>query len=383
MSNEAIRVLHYIKHLESGGGETLLYNIYKNIDREQIQFDFLVNSQKEEKLDSKIRELGGKKIVLINKEPRFTLIKIFIVIKKLNKLLRKGNYKIFHIHCSNGQGLLYAYVAKCAGIPVRIVHIHNSSITDGKFIFIKKMFHKICKCLFMNAPTDYIACSASAAEWQYSKKIVKNNSYLLLKNGIEVSKYIFDNTVRYKIRKKLDWDNKKIIINIGRMEKEKNQIFLLDILAELCKNEDKYRLIIIGRGSLESDIKKHAKKLKILSKILFIEYSNEIEKYLWTSDLFVLPSLSEGLGIVAIEAQAAGLPTIVSNTVPQEVYISNLIISVPLNYSANEWAKVIKTKCMKRNSKSQLELIKKAGFDIKNTAYELQKLYMEKNDKII
>lgn len=377
MEKEPIRVLHYIKHLESGGGETLLYNIYKHIDREKIQFDFLVNDSKEEKLDKKIEKLGGKKIVLIDKEPKFTPLKIAMVVLRLRKLLETGEYKMFHVHCSNGQGLLFANIAKRVGVPIRLVHAHNTTV-EGRFIFLKRLFHNLCRKLFMDAPTDYIACSEMAAKWLYSQEIVENNEYILLKNGIEVEKYRFDQSIREEFRKLIGWDNKKIIINIGRMEEQKNQIFLLNIFKQICRKSEEFRLIIIGKGSLERNIKKHAYSLGLVDKIKFIEYTNEVEKYLFASDLFLLPSLSEGLGIVAIEAQATGLPIVVSDTVPQEAYISSWIMPISLEDSEDVWANEIINMKLVNDRNIGIDYVRKAQYDIRNSAMVLQTLYLNK-----
>lgn len=381
MYSKPVRVLHYIKHLESGGGETLLYNIYQNIDHSKVQFDFLVNDSKEEKLDKKIRELGGRKIALIKKEPKFTPLKILLVIIELRKLLAKGRYKIFHIHCSNGQGLLYAYIAKLANVPVRIVHIHNTSV-DGKFIVFKHLFHELCKKLFISFPTDYFACSKLAADWLYTKSIVENNKYTLIKNGIDINKFIFNRTIREKTRTKLGINEKKVLINIGRMEPEKNHIFLLNILSRLVALDNNYVLILIGTGSLKTKIKELARKMSLDSNIYFIDYTSQVQKYLWASDLFVLPSLHEGLGIVAIEAQAAGLKTIVSNAVPKEAYISKNISSLSLDEGYKAWADKIFNINLDYKRLPELKSIKQAGYDIKDTAMFLQEFYLTRSCEI-
>lgn len=384
MDNKPVRVLHYIKHLESGGGETLLYNIYQNIDRSQVQFDFLVNDSKEEKLDRKISRLGGRKIVLIKKEPVFTPLKILLVIIELKKMLVKGRYNIFHIHCSNGQGLLYAYIAKLANIPVRIVHIHNTAV-DGKFVIFKRLFHELCKKLFISSPTDYFACSELAANWLYTQNIVGNKQYTIIKNGIDINKFIFNSTVREETRTKLGINGKKVLINIGRMEPQKNQVFLLKILSRLVAIDNAYVLILIGTGSLKTKIKELARKMALDSNIYFIEYTSQVQKYLWASDLFVLPSLHEGLGIVAVEAQAAGLKTIVSDAVPKEAYISKNISPLSLDIGYQGWADKILSINLDYKRIPRIQSIKQAGYDIKDTAMLLQEFYLtslSKNFKI-
>ena len=377
MNNEPIRILHYIKHLDSGGGETLVYNIYKNIDRTKIQFDFLVNQREKEKLNNKIEALGGKIIPLIEYEPLSTIVKIFRCVKSLYRFLKDNEYKIIHIHCSNGQGLLYSWIAKKAGVPIRIVHIHNTEV-EGKFKLAKLLFHKMCRTLFMNAPTDYFACSEMAARWLFSNEIIKNKKYNILKNGIEIEKYIFDQSKRNIYRSKLGWENKKILINIGRMEVQKNQKFLVNIFDKIIASDRDYRLLIIGKGSLEKQILDEIEKLHLGKYIKVIGYTDEIEKYLWAGDIFILPSLSEGLGIVAIEAQAAGLPTIVSDTVPKEAFVTNLICSVSLQDDEDVWVNSLLNISINGTRKTEVECLKNKGFDIVDSSSILQKYYLEK-----
>lgn len=382
-----IKVLHYIKHLGSGGGEAFLYNIYQNIDRSRVQFDFLVNTSKQELLDDKITALGGRKVILLNEEPKSTFLKIVCVVNNLYRLLKKEEYKIIHIHCSNGQGLLYAWIAKVAGVPVRITHIHNVTV-EGKAVVLKKMFHDLCKLLFMNAPTDYFACSRAAAKWLYSDKIIDKKQYVVINNGIDPEKFRFDEMIRKKIRGEFNFgrgrsdivsgeQKKKILLNIGRMEEQKNQIFLLDIFDHICNLNDDYRLVLIGRGSLEKAIKKHMQELDLADKMTFIKYTDHVEEYMWASDLFLLPSNSEGLGIVAIEAQAAGLRTIVSDRVPREAFITDLISATPLDASVKEWAEnVIKADLPSNDKRKRYpDVVKGRGFEIAGVASQLQNFY--------
>lgn len=394
MSIQTIRVLHYIKHMESGGGETLLYNLYRNINRENVQFDYLTYTSREELLDSKMKSMGAKKVVLLKKQPYFTPLKILSASIKLYKLLKNSDYKIIHVHCSNGQGLLYCWIAKIAGIPIRIVHIHNVAV-EGRFVWLKRLFHDLCKMIFIHAPTDYFACSKQSAMWLYSKNIINEGTYRIIKNGIDLDNFANIKQLRSelitqksnnigKINIPKDWVNKKIILSIGRMEVQKNQIFLLDVFKSIIKKSKDFRLILIGKGSLEFKIKQYAKQLDISDKVLFVSYTDDVKTYMMISDLFLLPSLSEGLGIVAIESQAAGLRTIVSDAVPKDVFITDLISAISLKYDADYWAdSIIRTNANINGDNIQyVEDINKAGYNIKDVADELENFYMEKYKKL-
>lgn len=378
MENEKIKVLHYIKHLEYGGGEMLLYNLYQHMDRNRIQFDFLVNTSKKEALNEKLENLDSEIIPLMNREPKFILWKVIKTSIMLKKLLSIRQYKIIHIHSSNASGFLYAHIAKKAKIPVIIIHAHNSDV-DGSLIALKRLIHKILKHLYLNDPTDYFSCSKLAAQWLFTENIANNNC-IYLKNGIDIEKYKFNSNVRTKIRKELKVGDKTVILNVGRLELQKNQQFLIEVFERVCQRSDNYILIIIGKGSLKYQIEKKADSLGIKDKIIFIDHTFEIEKYMFASDLFVLPSLYEGLGIAAIEAQAAGLPTVISDAVPKDVAISDLILQISLNDSINTWAeKIVNLSLNNHREKSNL-LVKKAGYDISESAKMLEEFYISKSN---
>lgn len=375
-----IRVLHYIKHLNTGGGEMLLYNILKNIDRDKVQFDFLVNDAKEEYLTEEVKKLGARVIPLLEEEPKSWIRKITQTKSALRELLKKGDYDIFHVHCSNGQGLIYSNIAKKAGVKHRIVHIHNCDV-DGKFKGLKRFFHNWCKRCYMMAPTDYMACSSDAARWLYSKDIIRDKKYEVITNGINIEQFAYNEEIRHEYREKLKWSDKKILINIGRMEEEKNQLFLLDIMRKLIEKDASCRLLIIGNGSLDVKIRNKIHNEHLEDYVSIIEYTDEVEKYLWAADYFILPSLKEGLGIVAIEAQAAGLPTIVSDCIPVEVNVTDLIVHEALKNGSDKWSDSILTVECNRERAVYNAKVKAAGYSIKDTAKRLQDIYMEMDDR--
>ena len=377
MKNQKIKVLHYIKHLECGGGEMLLYNLYQHMNRDKVQFDFLVNTNKEEALNGKLKALGCKVIPLMNNEPKFIPWKILKASFNLKKILANGEYKIIHIHCSNSQGLIYAHIARKAKVPVIVIHAHNSFV-DGSSLQIKQLFHRLFKNMYLNDPTDYFACSELAARWLFSENIANNNC-LILKNGIDIEKYKYSSTVRASIRRKYGiGEDKKVILNVGRFETQKNQKFLIDVFENINTQSNDYMLIIIGRGSLKYEIEEKVSKSGLNDKIIFIDHTFEVEKFMFASDFFVFPSLHEGLGIAAIEAQASGLPTVISDGVPKDVAISNLVLSIPLDASADIWAKKIMELSLNNNRESCCHAIKKYGYDICESAKILEEFYTNK-----
>nr|WP_300813326.1 glycosyltransferase [uncultured Acetatifactor sp.] len=375
-----MRVLHYIKHLETGGGESLVFNIYKHIDRKKIQFDFAVNTKKKERLDEQIMERGGGIYSIINSEPKIIFFKLIATSAGLRKLLASQHYDIIHIHCSNGQGLYYSNLARQYGVKNVICHIHNTSVV-GKFEKIKTIVHKYFRNKYMSAPTEYMACSMSAAKWLYDEEVINGKYFKILKNGIDVDKFRFSEADRDLIRDRIGFQNKKILCTIGRCVKEKNQIFVLKMLEILIKIDQDFRLILIGQGELEDKLQNYAKSKEIDKYIAFIKSIDEVEKYLSASDFFILSSSSsEGLGIVAIEAQANGLRTIVSDNVPRDVLITPYSYQLKLADGEQKWTSeilgMIGEKSVDIDRYEAGKYVKRAGYEIAEVSSELERHYL-------
>lgn len=374
-----MRVLHYIKHLETGGGESLVFNIYQHIDRNRIQFDFAVNTKKKECLDEQIMGMGGSIYPIVDSEPKIIFLKLIATSAGLKKLLANHRYDIIHIHCSNGQGLYYSNLARQCGVKNVICHIHNTSVI-GRFEKIKTIVHKYFRKKYMSAPTEYMACSMSAAKWLYDDKVIGSKHFKILKNGIDVDRFRFSETDRDLIRDKLGFQSKKILCTIGRCVKEKNQIFVLKVLETLIKIDQDFRLILIGQGELEDKLQNYAKSKEIDKYMAFIRKTDKVEKYLSASDFFLLSSSSEGLGIVAIEAQANGLRTIVSDNVPGDVLISPYIYQLKLTDGERSWASeilgMIEEKSNDIDRHEAGEYVKRAGYEIVEVSSELERHYL-------
>lgn len=376
---EPVRVLHYIKHLETGGGESLVFNLYQHIDRSKVQFDFAVNTAEEERLDARIREMGGRIYPICEREPAVTILKLRATSEGFKELMKTHHYDIVHIHCSNGQGLYYSNNAKQCGVKNVICHIHNTSVV-GKFEKIKIIVHNKFRRRYMASPTEYMACSMDAARWLYDEEVIEGEHFRILKNGIDVDQFRFSETDRVLVREKLGFQNKKVLCTIGRCVKEKNQIFVLKILEELLITEKDYRLILIGQGELEKELKDYANSHGMDNFVVFIKATNEVEKYMSASDFFMLSSSSsEGLGIVAIEAQANGLQTIISDNVPDDVLISPFCKKLNLSDGTGKWAENIcafMNENQEVNRESAGQYVKRAGYEINEVSSELERFYL-------
>ena len=362
--SKPIRILHIVQKMEAGGTQAFLMNLYRNIDRDKIQFDFLVEYEEKEFYDDEIISLGGK-IYYTNFRKTLNVIKLK---KTLSDILKEHpEYKIVHIHAT-AIGKICTDVAKKCGVKTIIAHTHNNSaVKDWKYypkILLRKLYTK--------GPTDFFACSEDAGRYTF-----KNKKFTVVYNAIDIDKFLFKQEIREEFRKELNIEDKFVIGNIGRLHEQKNQSFLIDVFYEIQKRKDNAILLIIGKGPLENELKEKVSNLGIDNKVYFLGNRKDIERIYQGMDVFVLPSLFEGLGIVAIEAQVSGLPVIASTGVAKEANITNNIRNIDLSEPIDVWVEAIcKTKV--NNRKSIEDIVRKSKFNIKNNVKFLQEFYLKK-----
>lgn len=300
---------------------------------------------------------------------------IFKRIYREYRIMKKGNYDVIHINGEYVIRIIECFVAKIAGIKKIIIHSHNDGVGSNKRS--KVIIHKILKKLFDYFATDYLACSNNAAKWMFSNKIFNNNKFEIINNGIDINKYIYNEIKREEIRKKHNIENKYVVGFVGRLSYQKNPLFLIEVFNEYKNKNEKAFLIIIGTGELENEVKRKIKQLGIVDSVLFLKNINNVYDYYNAMDCFILPSLYEGFGIVNIEAQSSGLPTFVSNNVPKEAKISNLIKYIDLDKGAQYWANIIiKTEIFDRKNAYKFAIEK--DFDIKDVTKKLENIYYQK-----
>ncbi|MBM7604656.1 glycosyltransferase involved in cell wall biosynthesis [Metabacillus crassostreae] len=361
-----IRVLHVVVNMNRGGAETLIMNLYRNIDRSKIQFDFL--TCKEGVFDQEILELGGK----LHTIPYITDRGHFHYIKNLNQFFNANkHYQIVHSHMDKMSGFVLE-AAKKAGIQVRIAHSHNTQSEGG---FAAKLYKEYAGINIGKSATHYLACSNSAAKWLFKNKA---NSSKLLKNGIDTEKFTFSKKIRDKIRNELGVEDRLVLGNVGRFNHQKNHSFLIDVFSELNIIEPKACLVLVGDGALRSDIEEKVKRLGLEEKVKFLGVRSDINSLLQAFDLFVFPSFHEGLPVTLIEAQGAGLPCLISENITKEVDMGiNLVKFLPINRK-NVWVEEIVEVLSKKESRNiPHEALSQKGYDIKNTANFIHDFYME------
>jgi glycosyltransferase involved in cell wall biosynthesis len=348
--------------MNRGGLETMIMNYYRSIDREKIQFDFLVHRNEKAYYDDEIESLGGKIYHISRLNPFSKSYKNALK----NFLLNHPEYKIIHVHQDCLSGVILK-VAKECGVPVRIAHSHNSN-QDKNLKYLIKLYYKR---IIPKYSTHLFACGKKAGEWMFS-----GAKFDILNNAIEAEKYTFSQEKRNQMRTALNIpDNKLVIGHVGRFSEPKNHCFLIKIFAEILKNRDAL-LLLVGDGELRPNIEAQAKQLGIYDKILFLGRRNDVYDVMQAMDVFVFPSLYEGLGIVVIEAQASGLPCLISNEVPTDAMLTDSVWQLPLNVLATLWAqKINELKTLNRNN--TLKQIKNHGYDIDDNVTELENFYLK------
>lgn len=366
--DKIIRILQVGMSPYYGGTESFLMSQYRAIDKSKIQFDFLNVYSEKIACQDEIESLGGR-IYYLNMA-RHRGVRGYY--KNLDRFFAENARQFDAVHC-NFQSLINTDVLKYAkkyGIKVRIAHAHNSGYGSEPNIKQKLLIGLNQMTIGLYA-THYFACSSLAAKWMF-----KNKKTTIIHNAIETKKFLYNAEARDKIRLQYGLTNEKLALFVGRLDPQKNPLFLIEIFDEITKLGHNWKLFIIGDGILRHDMEKKIEDTKLQDKICMLGSRNDVNDFLQAADAFLLPSKFEGLGIVLIEAQAAGIPCFTSeNVVPKEVDITGLVNFISLDSSAKTWAKnVIKNSKKKRIDQS--EAVVKAGYDSENNILMLENEYL-------
>ena len=359
---EKVKVLHIVPNMQAGGLETFLMNIMRNINREKVQFDFLVHYKERKFYDDEIETLGGK-IYRFSVREDSNYLKY---ICQLNKFFKDHKeYKIIHCHMPS-VGFLVLSIAKIHGVKIRIAHSHNNSCENTLKGKIKSFLIRFEKYV----STDNFACSKDAGNFLFGKR-----KFTVVPNAIVLDKFKFDNEKRKKIRRDLNINNDEIVIgHIGRFCVQKNHDKLIDIFYNYQKKVKNSRLVLVGDGELRELVKEKCVRLNIDDKVIFLGTRKDTDCLYSAFDMFVFPSLFEGLGIVLIEAQMSGLYCFTTyNHVPKEASISDRLI-----YLKNDdlrW----ENKLIKNNNYDRINVNfndNKNNYDIKEVCKKLENFYL-------
>lgn len=362
MQNEPIRVLHVLQRMEAGGTQALLMNLYRQIDRSKVQFDFLVEYEEHQFYDDEIISLGGKIYRTSVREDK----NIFKFISFLNHFfVDHPEYRIVHTH-TYSVGYFVLKAAEQSGIPVRIAHSHSNKMS-GKGVVIKIVMKK----LYSLHANELFACSKEAGRFLYGDK-----PFRVIRNAIQIDKFEYDPMMRLEMRKKLGYDDSDIVVgSVGRLHEQKNQVFLLEVFREILDRHKNAKLLLVGDGPNRDLIMHKADALGITSSMKLLSNRNDVNEIYQAMDVFVLPSLYEGLGIAAIEAQVSGLPTFCSDGVAAEAKICELFSQMPLSIGPILWADEIDG-VWQQPRVGMGKAAKQSGFDISESSTLLQQWYL-------
>jgi len=376
-----IRILHSVSNMDRAGIETMLMNYYRNIDRETVQFDFLCNKKKPGAYDEEIKQLGANMYV----SPGFNPIKYLKYLKFMKMLfVEHPEYRVVHSH--NGAFAVYPLLAaKINKIPVRIFHAHGTSIIKD----IKYVWKKVCMLFLGSTLNQRWTCGIEAARFYYGDKVVENEEYRLITNAINVERFLFNEKTRKSFRKKYDLEGKFVIGHVGRFMTQKNHTFLIDAFKEAVKQIPDAKLVLLGDGVLMEEIKQKVADYKLENNVLFVGNVNNVYEWYQAFDMFILPSIYEGLPVVGIEAQTAGLPCIFSSEVTKEVDISHESKFLNLEDDINVWASeinrlylnYINTKDIVGKRTDKYEMVTNSNYNIKIEANKLQEVYLNLYNK--
>lgn len=365
-----IRILQFgTGNFGRGGQSTIILNLGMKMNNEEFIFDYYVNEISDEKYIDIINEKGGK--VFISKFSKInfiTRIKKFIEINKIIK-----GYKVIHINTDNSFfPFVVGIIGKINKVEKIVIHSHSIKF-NGKILRV--IGHRILKFFLPLIGNEFLACSKKAAKWLYPRKIL--NKIKIINNGIDVEKYKFDLKKRKELREKMNLKNKFVLGNIGRFSYVKNHKFLIEIFNEIQKKEKESILLLIGNGELEHEIRKQVEQLNLKDKVIFLGITDKVEEYLQIMDVFIFPSNFEGLGLVAIEAQAAALKVIASNNIPEEVKLTDYLEFLSLKKSQKIWCEKILQYKNNYERKDTSKIIEKKGYSISNSVKNLKEVYMK------
>lgn len=361
-----IRVLHMVGTMDLGGQETFIMNIFNNIDRTKYQFDFVVQSNNIGYYEETINDMGGKiyRITNFSRNP----IKHII---ELRRILKNNHYDVFHRHANSSIIFIDLLVAKLSKVKTRIAHCHSTHSNHNNII------HYIFRAFVNKTSNVRLACSKEAGLFMFG-----NATFNVINNGINIEQFLFNPKIRKKIRNELNIpENSFVIGHVGRFAPEKNHEFIIDLFKKIQdKKINNPILMLIGDGQNIEKIKNQVFSKSLEKKVLFLGNKNNVCDYLQAMDIFVFPSLYEGLGISLIEAQASGLKCIVSDRIPDEAIVTENVAKKGLN-SVDDWANLIMKfhdndydrKIFSRNDKLY-------SYDIINTTREICKIYKRGSD---
>lgn len=371
MMNKPVRILMLFTIMNRGGAETMVMNYYRNIDRSKIQFDFMVHREERGAYDDEIESLGGKIYRMLPIYPQ----NFYKYKKELKNFFNiHKEYQIIHSHMSE-LGYFAFKEAKNQGIKVRICHAHNAPYGWDLKMIIRTYFKK----MMMPYITHMFICSKKAGDWLFGKEY--EDSFIMMNNAIDSKKFRFNKEYAKQLKKEMNLENNLVIGHVGRFNRQKNHDFLIDVFEKVYKRDNSALLLLIGNGEEEGMIRKKVKFLELEENVKFLGIRDDISDLMQVFDVFLFPSLFEGLPVSLIEAQSAGINCLISDVISDQSVITPFVYKMSLNDNVEKWADYILDNKKNLKKSDTYEMIKKAGFDIKENAKWLEEFYLNEYKK--
>ncbi|MEG1848710.1 MAG: glycosyltransferase family 1 protein [Lachnospiraceae bacterium] len=372
--SEPIRVLQVLGGTTLCGAESRIMDIYRNIDRTVVQFDFMVHNQREDYYNEEIRQLGGH----IYRVPRFRVINLYHYTKAWKRFFAQHKeYRAVHGHMTSTASF-YLPIAKRSGVPVTIAHARSAGTDPG-------FKGKLTRCLrhALARKADYcLACSKEAGYAVFGKRAMQQGQVQMIPNAIALEGYRFHEPTRKRLRQQYGLEGHFVIGHVGRFHYAKNHTFLIEIFSEIVKKQDNAVLLLLGEGELMEQVREQAEAYGVLDRVIFAGSHGNISEYYQAMDYFVFPSHFEGLPGTVVEAQAAGLPCLLSDTITKEVCVTGLVTTMSLQTPAVAWAEeVVQHQDYHRGT--DLSLLQQQGFDVLVQAKRWESFYSGKNRQVL
>lgn len=363
-----IRILQCVNNMHRAGLETMLMNYYRNIDRSQIQFDFLTHRPDKSDYDDEILSLGGKvyyapRLFPQNYPSYYSYMKDFFE--------DHPEYRIVHSHIDS-MSYMPLLTAKKAGVPIRIAHSHNTAI-DRDYKYAMKQYYRL---KLPSVANEFMACGDDAGRFLFGDR-----KFQVLPNAVEASNFTYSHQKRVQVRNQLGIQGKMVVGHVGRFSPQKNHEYLIDIFQALLKRYSNAVLLLVGDGELEENIKAYVCNRHLEDKVLFLGKQDDMGKLYQAMDVFVLPSLFEGIPVVGVEAQYADLPCIFSDRVPREVRFGRKCQFISLNESPDVWAESI-LECVKESPVQDRREIRCSRYNIQEMHQALTDYYQKLESRI-
>lgn len=349
--------VHIVGSMAPGGIENFIMNIYRNIDREKIQFHFILNMKKEVSYDEEIESMGGKIYYVTRKAEN--PIKNFLEVRKI---IREQKYDTVCRHSDNAFTVVDLLAAKLAGTKRIIMHSHSTQTKNSGL-------HKFFRLWFPYVTTHRFACSKTAGKWMYG-----NKDFQVVPNAIDTDKFLYSESIRNKMRKEWNVEDAHVYGHVGSFVYAKNHPFLLDVFHEISKQDEKAVLFLVGDGDLRKEAEEKVKEYGLEKKVIFTGRRMNVPDFLQMFDVLLFPSVYEGLPVSLVEAQTSGLQCLISDRITDEVILTDCARNYAIDLGAESWAKKameVMEKAQNTARESKQEKIKEVGYDI----HSLTKFY--------